>query len=119
MAAGALWVAASDPDGTLGPPCPFRSVTGWWCPGCGLTRATHHLLRGDIGQALRFNLFVAVVLVAAAAAWTTWLLTSLGHRPRWALSTSRVSPVVWAAASAVLVVFAVIRNLPGVDGLRG
>ncbi len=97
-------------------PCPFRTLTGWWCPGCGLTRATHHLLRGDVTQALRYNLFVVAILAALAATWTVWLVASTGRSVGRALS-----PPAWIPVMAVvtLVAFAVVRNLPGVPGLRG
>jgi hypothetical protein len=117
LVAGATYVALDDPsDGGLVPPCPFRTLTGWWCPGCGLTRATHHLLRGDVAQALRYHAFVLVVLGAIAVAWTVWLLRATGRLAR----PARTLPA-WlvAAAVATLVAFAVVRNLPGVDGLRG
>ncbi|MCH5264309.1 MAG: DUF2752 domain-containing protein [Lachnospiraceae bacterium] len=52
------------------PPCLFRSITGFSCPGCGCTRAVEALLRGHIFQSLRFNplifycffLYLAVLL---------------------------------------------------------
>lgn len=115
LLAGAAYVVADDPtDGGAFLPCPFRAVTGWWCPGCGLTRATHHLLRGDLVQALRFNLFVVVVLVGLAAAWGAWLADAAGRRPSWRLPA-------WVPVAAIVgvVAFAVVRNLPGVAGLRG
>ena len=53
---------------------------------------------------------------ALAAAWLGWALHSAGRTVRLA---ARIP--VWAqvAAGAVLVLFAVVRNLPGIDGLRG
>lgn len=39
----------------LTPPCAFRTVTGWACPGCGLTRAAHALLHGDVARAFSLN----------------------------------------------------------------
>lgn len=116
LAAGAGYVAAVDPSegGLL--PCPFRAMTGLWCPGCGLTRATHHLFRGDIVQALRYHLFVLVVLGTIALLWLGWMLSAAGRPQRW---MARVPVPVYAIGGAVLVVFAVIRNLPGIDGLRG
>ena len=115
LAAGAAYVVADDPsDGGAFLPCPFRTLTGWWCPGCGLTRATHHLFRGDVVQALRYNLFVVVVLAALAATWLAWTLHRAGR------SVGRVVRVpVWAQATAVgvLLAFAVVRNV--VPSLRG
>ncbi len=116
LLAGAAYVTAVDPgEGGLFLPCPFRTLTGWWCPGCGLTRATHHLLRGDLIQALRFNIFVVVVLGGFAGAWLVWTMQMAG-RP---LRQVRVPNFVYAACAAALVGFAIIRNLPGVPGLRG
>ncbi|MEO6652337.1 MAG: DUF2752 domain-containing protein [Ilumatobacteraceae bacterium] len=115
LLAGAAYVTMNDPlDGGLFLPCPFRTLTGWWCPGCGLTRATHHLFRGEIVQALRYNLFVVVILVALAAAWAGWLVHTAGR-------SIRVPIPVWVpvAAGVTLLAFAVVRNLPGFDALRG
>lgn len=111
----AVYVAVDDPsNGGIHLPCPFRSITGWWCPGCGLTRATHHLLRGDLVQALRFHLFVLVVLGAIAASWWSWVRRSMNRPVR-----VRVPVAAQVAAGVVLVAFGVIRNLPGVTVLRG
>lgn len=117
MLAGTAYVGLNDPSAGGGfLPCPFRTLTGWWCPGCGLTRATHHLLHGDLGRAFEFNAFVVVILAGLLATWLVWLLHCTGRRLAWV----RTIPV-WAqvASVAVLVVFAVVRNLPGVVGLRG
>jgi len=124
LAAGAAYVTAVDPSGSGGfLPCPFRSLTGWWCPGCGLTRATHHLLRGDVVQALRYHVFVMVVLTAIVVAWATWLRRRLSEHRRQEPEpgTPRRTPPPWLVGTAVvaLIGFAVIRNLPGLDGLRG
>ncbi len=117
LLAGAAYVTVNDPsDGGAFLPCPFRTLTGWWCPGCGLTRATHHLFRGDLVQALRYNLFVVVVLAALATTWAVWMIASTGRSVGRMLAPPNWMPVV---AVVTLVAFAVVRNLPGVPGLRG
>ena len=52
------------------PRCPFHALTGLQCPGCGTTRALHHLLHGDVAGAFRLNamLFVALPFSAIATA---------------------------------------------------
>src|ERR1700743_3243391 len=37
------------------PKCPFYSLTGFACPGCGSQRAIYNLLHGNILKAIRFN----------------------------------------------------------------
>ena len=111
LAAGAAYVAANDPsDGGTFLPCPFRSLTGLWCPGCGMTRATHHLFRGDLTQALRYNLFVIAIIAGIAAGWLTWTLSAAGR----SLTGGRTIPT-WAPAVAItiLVAFAVVRTVTG------
>ena len=81
------------------PPCLLHRLTGLYCPGCGATRALHQLAHGNLAAAWRLNpLLVSVLPVAGAL---------LVHRP-----PVRVRPVfVWLLV-AVLVMFAVLRNLP-------
>lgn len=40
---------------TFFPRCPFLSLTGYKCPGCGSQRAIHAILHGELGAAWSFN----------------------------------------------------------------
>ena len=42
------------------PKCPFRLLTGWNCPACGLQRAAHALLHGKFAEALSYNYFFVI-----------------------------------------------------------
>jgi len=42
------------------PKCPFLSLTGLQCPGCGSQRALHHLLNFHITEATRENLLLVL-----------------------------------------------------------
>ena len=44
------------------PHCPFNTITGYYCPGCGSQRAISALLHGDVMQALHFNLLLVLSL---------------------------------------------------------
>jgi len=111
LVAAGTYVAAVDPNspGTHLLSCPFHELTGLWCPGCGLTRATHALLRGDIGTALGYNLLLPLFLGAIAIGWLAWVRSALGRAPiGW---VTRIPPKSGFLIGAVLVVFGVLRNL--------
>lgn len=45
----------------LPPLCPVKGISGWDCPGCGLTRAFFALFHGEFRQAIRLNAVCPVV----------------------------------------------------------
>ena len=45
------------------PPCMFHRVTGYYCPGCGGTRAVFTFFRGDIVRAFKFHPFVPYTVI--------------------------------------------------------
>src|SRR5690349_2777045 len=54
-----------DPDHFLFPKCPFHSLTGLLCPGCGSQRALHQILHGHIGASFKLNpLFLPGIVYA-------------------------------------------------------
>jgi len=44
----------------LAVPCIFRMLTGWQCPGCGITRACLSLLKGEIQTSFSYNPFLYI-----------------------------------------------------------
>lgn len=42
------------------PKCVFHQLTGWQCPGCGVSRAIHALLHGRFAEALSYNYFFII-----------------------------------------------------------
>ncbi|MEO6123770.1 MAG: DUF2752 domain-containing protein [Ilumatobacteraceae bacterium] len=118
LAAAAMYVALDDPSGSGVhlPACPLYQMTGLWCPGCGLTRATHAVLRGHIGAAFGFNPFFPLFLGGIVAAWLAWIRRSLGRPP--VIAVSRWPLWLPIAAGVLLIAFGVVRNLPGFEALR-
>lgn len=93
------------------PACQFRAATGLWCPGCGLTRGAHQLLRGDLVGAIDSNMFVPAVSIAVMVGWWWWLRTAWG-RPV-SSRTRRSAERVGLATVVAAATYGVLRNLPG------
>lgn len=80
------------------PKCMFHEVTGFYCPGCGNTRALHALLHGHIIQSLHYNLLLIPTLLTVLV-----LLLNPG------LAMKRYTG--WIIAG-IVIAFAILRNLP-------
>jgi hypothetical protein len=115
--AGCAYVALYDPSASsaLYPACPFYALTGLDCPGCGITRALHALLTGDVGRALDHN--VIFVLALPLIAWA--ILASTVRRSGRPFPGPELRWRPWTVVAAVVVIggFWVVRNLPGLDWL--
>lgn len=105
----AVLVAAVDPNepGSY-PGCPFRALTGWFCPGCGTLRAAHALLHGDLAGAVDMNVLAVAAIPLVLASWVAWLRRAVTGRPRTWLSP----PWFPAAVGVLIVAYTVARNLP-------
>lgn len=105
LAGGLAYVGLGDPHRPdfVFPPCPFKALTGWNCPGCGGLRMTHDLLHGDLAAAVVDNVFLLVGLPLLAV----WLLV----RRRRGESLMPMPAVVVIAVTAIT--WTVVRNLPG------
>ena len=94
------------------PKCPLHMLTGWQCPACGIQRAFHCLLHGQLAEALHYNYFLIIALPLL-------LLSMLGewynyhHLFDWAERIAHNRYVVWGYV-ALFFVWWVVRNLLGI-----
>lgn len=63
-------VSSSSDDGLV--LCPFRRCTGGYCPGCGLTRSSGKLVRGDLIGSWQHHPFLIIGLVQALVLVALW-----------------------------------------------
>ena len=97
-------IVAATPRHTAGPVvCPFRAVTGFPCPTCGLIRSAGCILRGEFADAWRTNPLDATVMTVVAPAFLLlWMANAVGG---WALRIEagpRERKVLWALALLVV-----------------
>jgi len=98
-----------DPNvaGSPFPGCMFRALTGFYCPGCGMTRMLHALAHFDVPRAFAMNplamamLALSPLLLAWKYGWQPKLL-----RPLVALLAE---PKFWLV---LLSMYWIARNLP-------
>lgn len=106
----AITLAAVQPSDGAPTICGFANCTGVACPGCGMTRAAGSLLRGNVGEALRYHPLVPLILFELLAAWTIWA----AHRAGWIRwRHHRWVDVVIGATAALLVVVWIVRLVAG------
>jgi Protein of unknown function (DUF2752) len=98
-----------NPYSTHIPLCPLHAWTGLNCPLCGATRATYSLLHGDLVAALQANALYVVGIPFFALLWWRWYLDAASAAPG---STRLLPRRLSIPLLALVVAFAVLRNLP-------
>lgn len=63
------------------PLCPFRTLTGLTCPGCGTTRALHQLLHGHVLAAFELNPLLLLALPVLGILLILYTRCAIGGRP--------------------------------------
>ena len=112
LCAAAFWWAVDPVACPVTPQCPFRLLTGWSCPACGLQRAAHALLHGRPLAALHYNFFFLFsVPFAAGACLAAWCPSV-----RWRGRLARVFFAPWMLWTYVVLFCAwgVVRNCLGI-----
>lgn len=81
-------------------PCVFKKITGYFCPGCGITRMLFSILKLDFYQAFRFNPLVFVLLIS-------YLLFLLIKR----FKSIKLSNQTTLVLLIITVLFGILRNV--------
>jgi hypothetical protein len=96
------------------PQCFLYQTTGIYCAGCGATRALYALLHGRVLTALHDNVLFVVALpfllaMIGAYAWRSWSANAWAQMWIEGRTLARAGACIFL----VMVVFSILRNLPG------
>ena len=93
----------------VGIPCPFHALTGWYCPGCGISRLCLALLRLDFSAALQSNAAVFALLPVGLVVLSAWAVRYIRTGEQ---GLRRWQTVLIGGMIVVLLLFGLLRNLP-------
>lgn len=97
------------------PSCPFHSITGLYCPGCGSQRAFHDLLHGRFLQAFSHNLLIILGLATGFYKAILWLKYPNSKDAPHHLLYHKNAP--WIVL-VLVISFWVLRNIPAFSFLQ-
>jgi len=110
MLAGSAAVWYFDPTKAgFFPVCPLYSMTGFACPGCGLTRGFHALFHGDVLAALGYNAMLPFFAVLIGFGFVSLVFIAVRGR---GTGVNLLHPNALWVFFVLLLVFGVTRNLP-------
>jgi len=113
---GALLLWWQRPSGQFYyPRCALLAMTGLKCPGCGVMRATHFLLRGEWEVAWRMNALWVCLMPLWLWSGAAWVARRFG----WRWWNPLAMPWVWGGVAGLACVYGVLRNLPWWNGMKG
>lgn len=89
-------------------PCLFRKITGWKCPGCGITGACMALLKGHFTEAFSYNpfLFIACPVIAYLI-----VKSDAGYIKNGSYILGKTDEAISYILIALAVIFTVLRNI--------
>lgn len=89
--------------------CPIYTITGYYCPGCGISRMAMEILEGNILEAIRYNYGIVAAIPLASVTFSSLLIryirTGDAKLHQWQNIT------VWIMVIELLI-FGILRNVP-------
>ena len=90
-----------------GIPCIFRKITGFLCPGCGITRMCMAIITGDFISAYKANPCIFIMMPV----WIVIIAIKLIFQPVCLKTDSRFFNILLWITLIILLAFGVLRNI--------
>jgi len=108
IAAGAFLFIFNPASSAFYAPCPFHTLTGFHCPGCGSLRALHQLLHGNLATAFGLNPLTVLVLPFLGYSYLSYVMSGIRGRP---LPNVFVPAILIWIFMGILLLFWFLRNI--------
>lgn len=95
----------------VGLPCIFHTLTGLYCPGCGLGRSVLSLLSGDWKQAFRYNVLLMPCILPGILLLLESFVEVMMGRPYHKILIIRILERSGIFIALILVFFGILRNI--------
>jgi len=109
LALGIFYFAINPTSFAYTPKCPFHTLTGFHCPGCGSQRALHQILHGNIWEGLKHNFLILLAVILIGYRIFTLVVNNDSGKGSKNLLQHHYTP--WIIFTFIMV-FWILRNLP-------
>lgn len=97
-------------------PCPIHKITGYYCPGCGITRCLFYLMTLDIKKAFRSNQLVFILLPFIALYFFYNIYLYIFDKKDTIMK--KIPNYIFIIILIIVIAFGIVRNLDGFEYLR-
>ncbi len=96
----------------VGIPCLFYEITGYYCPGCGITRLLFSFLKLDFYQAFRYNPLIFILIIITGIYWLVKFILK-----KFMNISIAIPNYVYYILLVIVIIFGILRNIPMFDFL--
>lgn len=96
----------------VGIPCLFYEITGYYCPGCGITRLLFSFLKLDFYQAFRYNPLIFILILITGIYWLVKFILK-----KFMNISIEIPNYVYYILLVIVIIFGILRNIPMFDFL--
>lgn len=96
----------------VGIPCLFYEITGYYCPGCGITRLLFSFLKLDFYQAFRYNPLIFILIIITGIYWLVKFILK-----KFMNISIEIPNYVYYILLIIVIIFGILRNIPMFDFL--
>ena len=87
-------------------PCPIKAITGFYCPGCGITRMLYSLINLDFYAAFRYNPLVFLSLPIGLFIYVDYLIKKDKSL------YNKIPETFWYIVIVLLIIYGILKNIP-------